>query len=288
MKKSYDSLVLSGGGSKGVVHLGVLEFCWQMGYLQNITRYFGVSVGSIISLFLILDYTPYSIFQLFFNKGIFNISGSFSAMIDIKSLGDRIIKLLNKKITRKTTFTDIYNLTKKHLYIIGCLAGEISEIETDDRMSIFSFLTTPDMPIIDAIEISCALPFIFTDKFYMNEKYIDGCFVNDLPIDVAYRLYPDSRILAVWLKSDGKMEYGFLNDIYRIVTIPMVQMQLLRNATVDLDNDSIDLIEVSVSGTGFSNLSPERKEQVELWGHGFRKAEKYYSDLFMDGWDLSF
>jgi predicted acylesterase/phospholipase RssA len=283
MDRNYETLVLSGGGSKGLVHLGTLEFVWQMGYLENIHNYWGVSIGSIISLFLVLGYTPYEVFRLFFQKGILRLgdaSDGFIGLMSIEAIGKRIIELLDFKITRKTTFKELYKLKNKPFNVIGCCKN----CEIDDKLQIFNHIKTPDMPVIDAIEISCALPFIFTEKIYNGYRYIDGCFVNDLPIDLAYK-NGDKSILAVWVKSDSKMAYTLLNDIYELLTIPMNQMQLLRNKDIPAE-----VIEINSPGAGFSDLNPERSRQVEMWGEGYRAAENYYieKDKEIEGWKLDF
>lgn len=270
------TLVLSGGGSKGVVHLGALEFCWQLGDLENIKNYWGVSVGSIISLFLILGYTPREIFEKFFKYGLLNITDlslDFSGLIKIQSLGNNIVKLIDSEFSRDTTFYQLYKKTNKKFTVIGTL----DKPEITERQVIFNYITTPDTKILEAIEISCALPYIFTDKIYDNEKYLDGCFVNELPVDIAFQ--EDENILAIWLKTE------IYEGIYRLLTIPMLQSQLLRNEKVK-DIDSVDIIEVEVSGLGILDLMPSRKDTVEMWGVGFRKAEDYYSKKMMDGWEF--
>jgi predicted acylesterase/phospholipase RssA len=281
MEKSYKTLVLSGGGSKGLVHLGTLEFLWQMGYLENINNYWGVSIGSIISLFLVFGYTPYEVFRLFFQKGILrfgDITTGYTGLMPIESIGTRIIELLDFKITRQTTFSELYKINNKTFNVIGCCRN----CELNDKLQVFNYKLTPDMPVIDAIEISCALPFIFTEKIYNDYRYIDGCFVNDLPIDLAYD-NGDKDILAVWVKSDGKMAYSILNDIYELLTIPMNQMQLIRNKNIP-----VELIEIDSPGSGFSDLNPDKKRQVEMWGEGYRAAENHYIEKNLNGWCLDF
>lgn len=289
MKTIYSTLVISGGGSKGLVHLGILEFVWQLGYLEKIKDIWGVSVGSIISLFLCLNYTPQEIFQIFFRQGILRLGDvtssiqNFIGLMNIESLGNRLLEILNYKINRTTTFKEFSKLTDKQLNIIGCCKDNY------DAQSIFNLEITPTMSVIDAIEISCALPFIFTEKIYNSKRFIDGCFANDLPVDLAYNSFKKkneefTKILAIWVKSDGNTDYSFLNDIYKLLTISMHQMQLLRNSIVP--KNKLDLIEVASSGLGFADLSPDRKKQVEMWGEGFRAAEDYYSKKFNDGWEI--
>ena len=282
--KNYKTLVLSGGGSKGFVHIGALEYCWQLNYLSPIKRYWGVSVGSILCLFLVLNYTPQEIFQLFYKYGLFHIYDidtstiQASALMHIESLGDRIIDLLKSDFNRSTTFKQLYKKTGKHLNIIGTKMGSL-----DDKLEHFNHKKTPEMSIIDAIEISCALPFIFTEKIYNNVKYIDGCFVNELPIDMA-EVTKSNKTLAIWIKSNNEQTSSLLNNIYNILTVSMNQLQYMRNKNVD--RKYTDVIEIVADGVGFSDLNPSKKRQVEMWGVGYRQTEEFYSKIFMNGWEM--
>ena len=50
MINTYQSLVLSGGGPKGIIQLGMLNVYHHLGELDNIQNYVGTSIGSVISL----------------------------------------------------------------------------------------------------------------------------------------------------------------------------------------------------------------------------------------------
>ena len=56
----YNTLVLSGGGIKGLLILGALQYLYETGKLQkkNIRKYIGTSIGAIINVLLIIGYEP--------------------------------------------------------------------------------------------------------------------------------------------------------------------------------------------------------------------------------------
>ena len=69
----FDTLVLSGGSSKGILILGALQYAQDNFLLNKINKYIGTSVGSIICFLLLIGYTPieimiYFIFYLNFNS----------------------------------------------------------------------------------------------------------------------------------------------------------------------------------------------------------------------------
>jgi hypothetical protein len=57
----YDTLVLSGGSSKGIIILGALQYLIDNYLISNIETYIGTSVGSIICYLLLIGYTPIEI-----------------------------------------------------------------------------------------------------------------------------------------------------------------------------------------------------------------------------------
>ena len=61
----YDTLVLPGGGIKGLILLGGVQYLIDNYYMKNIKNFVGTSIGSIIGYLLIIGYTPIEIFVYF-------------------------------------------------------------------------------------------------------------------------------------------------------------------------------------------------------------------------------
>ncbi len=57
VKKVKTNLVLSGGGIKGIAHLGALKALEDNNILQNITTFVGTSVGGWAATVLVMGYT---------------------------------------------------------------------------------------------------------------------------------------------------------------------------------------------------------------------------------------
>ena len=82
--KNYNTLVLSGGGLKGFSILGALQYLVDedKDHLLFLKKYYGVSVGAIICLLLIMQYQPKDILSEFIgnkclsdvNINIYNIN----------------------------------------------------------------------------------------------------------------------------------------------------------------------------------------------------------------------
>ena len=61
MSENYDTLVLSGGSSKGLVILGALQYGYDNYLLNEIETYIGTSAGAITCFLLAIGYSPLEI-----------------------------------------------------------------------------------------------------------------------------------------------------------------------------------------------------------------------------------
>jgi NTE family protein len=109
--------------------------------------------------------------------------------------GNYFLKLMESYIEQKTkdgrqagngraTFRDLVekyrDLHFKRLYVFG------SNL-TQQAVQKFSYETTPDVAVADAVRISMSIPFFFEARYYeqngSNDAYCDGGVLNNYPID---------------------------------------------------------------------------------------------------------
>jgi hypothetical protein len=173
-----ENLLLDSGGIFGYTIVGALKYLEENIDMSNIKKYLGSSIGSLISLMLILDYSINEIFQIAYKLDL-------KRLIDIKNNnildivnnygfddGKKLCKLIKIIIRSKTdndniTFKELYNFNGKELIIPGTnVSKKICEI--------FSMKTTPDMYVWEAIRISCSYPLVFQPYMYDNCYYVDG------------------------------------------------------------------------------------------------------------------
>lgn len=180
------NLVLSGGGVKGILHLGALKTLEEKTILKNIKNYGGASSGSIIALLICIGYTYNDIMIIFLKINIdkfYDISDIFEflniyGLINLDPLEKLLRVLLENKFKKKyLTFNELYNLTKKTLHVNSINLNTTKE-------TIFNYINTPDIDIIDACLASSSLPFIFPPKLINNEHYIDAFAVNNCPCNM--------------------------------------------------------------------------------------------------------
>lgn len=182
----YTTLVLSGGGAKGIIHLGVLQQYYEKKLLQDIKIGVGTSVGTIILYLLFIGYTPSEIFmesQLFDFQEFKDITDinigkllKNSGMINIDILIQKIDYLSVQKIGYSPSLSELYELTGKELIVT---TYNLTRGQSEYK----SYHTDPDINCLDAIRLSCNIPIVFYKCIYDKCVYIDGAFIDNFPIE---------------------------------------------------------------------------------------------------------
>ena len=156
-----ETLVFSGGGSRGFALLGAIKAIEEKNLKSDIKYTFGTSIGSLFGLLFTLynyqeiyskvysfsyeNYQSIDIINFFNNYGLDNFS-------KIKKFITSVLS--DSNISPDITFQEHFDKTGIVLIIDAvCLNTQSG--------TYFHYLAFPDMPIITAIEASMSLPFIF-------------------------------------------------------------------------------------------------------------------------------
>lgn len=294
IKKPLTRLVLSGGGPRGLGILGALHYIYEQGGLDNINEYWGTSIGSVLCLLLMIGYTPFEIFHQLFMMDYFTGGADLechdiwdtTAFCPIESLGDKIALFIRNKIgNRCWTFKKLYKKFHTKIHIIG---------SNTDTMSgeCFNVDTQPNMNVLDAIEISCDLPYIFTKKEYQGQRYVDGGFINNYPINLA----DDGQHGVLGICASGSMKMvgdDHIGWIYRLLHMPIMELQRLRleNLTpmcvhVELDIDTVSMLDMSPSKpVKIATFSQGYQQARTRWGGGVCAVVDPTIDETINGWE---
>ncbi|KKK89356.1 hypothetical protein LCGC14_2733930 [marine sediment metagenome] len=289
-------LVLSGGGPRGIALLGALHYVDENNGLQDIQEYWGTSVGSVISLLLLIGYTPFEAFHQFFMLEHFADPETFdiqsiletTALCPIEIFGQKVRHFVEKKLGEgmDPTFFDLYSQFGKKIHIIGANT-------TTMRGECFDIDSQPLMKIIDAIEISCALPYIFTKKQFNNQIYVDGGFINDYAINMADD--GEQYVLGICVFGDmSASRNDYIGWIYRLLYIPIMELHRERVSRL---SDKCTNVELTVDNISVIEMSPNRKKKIEVFSTGYQQARTILTEIEAlhiehkspgDGWDIDF
>lgn len=181
-------LVLSGGGPIMIQILAAIQELEHNKYLDrnDIETIYGTSAGAIVGVMISLDYdwqtlNDYIIkrpWQDVFPIKVQNILDAYTkkGIFDKKTIEKCFKPLLEaKNIPLDITMEDFYKLTEMHLHIY---AFEINEYKIED----ISHKTHPKLPLLTAIQMTCAIPVLMTPVFVDNKCFMDGGIACNYPL----------------------------------------------------------------------------------------------------------
>ena len=155
-------LVLSGGGTRGYAHMGVIQALKEKGIEPDIIS--GVSAGAIAGLFLAAGYEPYDIFQRLKNKGILNYT-----KVHLQKYGLLTLQGLSHELKNFISEENLEEL-EKPLYVAA------SDL-TEGSLTYFN-----KGPIEKIIMASASIPVLFSPVKINGSLYVDGGLFDNLPV----------------------------------------------------------------------------------------------------------
>lgn len=183
----FSSMVIAGGGLKIISTVGCIKYLEEIDALKYIKNYVGSSAGSMLCLALALNYTFQEMIE-FLAHNIYDKSvNSIDPMecLDILetfglSSGKNIEIMMQRMIYKKLkqndiTFIELAKITGKNF--VACVSNV-----SKHRSEYFCVDTKPNMSVVTAIKISCAVP-ILCQPFYIDDDlYLDGGIFNNFPL----------------------------------------------------------------------------------------------------------
>ena len=182
-------LIISGGGPTIIQTLGSLQYLYETEFIKvdNIQSIYATSAGAIIAVLMCLKFEWQTIFDYiimrpwnevfpinmssivdtYVNKGIFNITTFEKCM---KPLFDA------KDIACDITLLEFYEYSKVEIHFF---TFEINVFELVD----VSYKTHPDLSLLTALHMTCALPVIISPVCINGKCYIDGGIMVNYPLN---------------------------------------------------------------------------------------------------------
>ena len=288
---SYKRLIISGGGIKGIMALGVVDYLSENLYMDNISTFIGVSIGSVIATGLVLGYTSKELYDIFEN---INLSeNNFSFLNFLKNFGfhdcNDIVKLIiqaviSKGFKKNITFGELYTLTSKNLVIVSTNINRY-------RTEYFSHLTTPDMQVLSAIRLSINIPFYFNAVSYKDDFYIDGAMTDNFPVDPHYpdnTPFPDNQEKSIIIKIISKEILNYNNEKRHSITnfvsyaASIFQLVISLNDILrmkNVSNPNYHIICIDPRKVNIVDLDLGSDERKKIFLDGFNVAKESFKDL---------
>lgn len=197
MEKKKLGLVLSGGGTKGVAHAGVIKFLNEKNIEPEILAC--CSAGSIVGAMYAVGKSPEEILDFFHSVYFFNW----------RHFAFNKPGLVSSKIFRN------YLEPVFHDMAIGDLKKDVRIVATE-LVSGTQKIFEKDFKIIDAIIASCSIPGITTPYLVGDEMYSDGGVLNNFPADIIQ--HECEKMIGVFVSPPQEITVEHLNSIRAVVS----------------------------------------------------------------------
>lgn len=256
-------LVLSGGGTKGIAMMGGLTYLYNKGMLATVDTYIGTSIGAVVAAALVLGIHPKDLFEQHV------VHHTYEPSIDIAGLdtafglddGRGLLAWLCRFVPPGITFEDLFQKTGRTLVVV------VTNLNTR-RAEYWSHETVPAMEVVHALRVSCTVPLYFTAVPHEGMLYVDGCVVDNFPLQHA--LDRGGHVLGISFKRKPKASSvqwtleSFFGALLEATLSAEVQSR--RATVIELD------VGFSTNPLNF-NMTPEKRTNMFLKGY---KETKFF------------
>lgn len=284
---SYNTLVLGGGGVKGILELGALHYLYTHDPPildgSKLATYAGTSVGSMICLLLICGVTPMEIFDEIYKTDKFVGKLQYGnlaswGLFDLNVVMEHVKILMQKMVERETSplynYTgDVCDITLEELHErSGKLLRMVTTNVTRLQVEYLDYISTPHLRCIDAVKMSSNVPVVFKRLRYHGCYYVDGGLLDNYPVKCVD--VEGAKIYAICVSEfnsaerEGDDELGFIDYVNRIIFLPMWR-EIQRNREELHASCTQLMIDHSITSLDFG-LSQEQK--VTAFAVGYTAA----------------
>ena len=235
----FKKLALGAGGIKGILHLGALRELSKYQPLSFPDGIYGCSIGSIIA--------TYVSFNLPIDDKVIDLTKKYLSM-------DRVVpKLTFQQLTGALASKGVFDMNQFETVIseffcevgIDIRSKKIGDADmplyivasniTKGVPTIFS----KDVPIMDALKCSCAIPGVFKPQELYGQLYIDGgvfvpCLNSIAPDSLNLSLVKQRRVRITPKTVDSISPLTFMSDVYAMAINQML-INTKTETTVDLE-----------------------------------------------------
>lgn len=278
-KKQYDTLVLSGGATKGFGLVGSLQYLQDKRILPTIRKFIGTSIGAIIAYLVCIGYSPIEIMIISCQRKIFENLANIDVLNAMNGNGaisfhifqEILEKLTIEKIKKFITLSDLYNKFGKELV---CCTYNL----TLGKPEYISYKTHPDLNCLTALRMSANLPFFFETFVYDDYKYVDGGIADNFPIsqvtedDVALGIRT-KKILSTDPKK--KNEENILTQFVAILTVPIGRVEEIQ---ISYEKHT-DIISVPIPSYIATSLNLSNTEKFDLFSNGYETIKNFFASM---------
>jgi NTE family protein len=240
--KTKIGIGLSGGGTRGIAHIGVLQALEENGIFPDYIS--GASAGALVGSLYAAEYSPAEILDIFKDSSLaklFKLTVPTGGLIDNSYIDDMLKEYIpddSFEGLKRRLFISITNLSKGYSEIIG--SGPLHEV----------------------VVTSTSIPILFNYRKINGDIYADGGILNNLPIEPLDR--ECDLVIGVNVSPISKMDEfsGIMDVAYRTLDLAMWSNVQPRLKYCDV------VIEPNAENYGYFAL----KKADEIYQEGYEAA----------------
>lgn len=249
-RKPKYGIALSGGGARGLAHIGVLKALEENDIVPELIV--GTSIGAIVGAFYAGGMSPEKMLEIVENEDLGSI---FSFNLSIKN-GLSSLEKMRKNMEGLLPYKTFGRTPREFLVVVSNI--------TDGKEEIIS-----SGSIADAVVASATLPVIFKPIEIRGKVYVDGGLFNNLPVDILKnkcRFIIGSHVNHIDKNWTGKGLRSIAERCYRLA--------IFHNEIVKLDMCDLAIDPPEVMNYGLFDFSKAK----ELYDIGYGVTMKAIKD----------
>lgn len=263
-----NEIMLSGGGSKGIIYIGVLKALQDLENWKiinvNLKTIKGISIGSVVGLLIIIGYTYQELKSIIFKKKLKTLKKmKLGNLINGFGLdtGDKLIKWIMELMETKhcdinITMKELYEKYNKELIIIA------SDLKTNQQIH---WDKSCDKTVLDCIRCAITIPFVFT----LQEHYVDGAVLNNFPFEFKDNNY--GFVIKNKTKPFTEIQtlIDYIKSLYKLIR---------KRKTLEENQNEKNIIKI-YNDTSVIDFDLDTKTKMELIECGYKNTLEYFFNL---------
>jgi NTE family protein len=246
-------IALSGGGARGIAHIGVLQALEEFGIKPRVVS--GTSMGAIVGVLYAAGYSPKEMLKILverkFHKMI-NWHRPFSGLLDM----GRMLKVMDEMIGED----DFSSLKIPFYCAVTNLNSGQGEIKSEGKL-------------FQWVMASASIPVVFEPRIIDGQTYVDGGLLNNLPADTIRDKC--QVVIGVHVNHNGPEE-----EVKGLKTIAERAFRLGIAQNVEDSKRICDFVIEPPEARNFSTFDFNKAE--EIYKVGYKETEKQIMKLFED------
>lgn len=259
-----ETLVLSGGGMKGIVTLGAVAALRRAGALKHVKRVVGTSAGALVAAALalnrvsprLLDELASMRYEPDMDLGRLLVSYGLDSGRHLESW---IATLLGNE---SLTFEEVRR--RSGVDLVVCATNL-----TRRRAVYFAPDTTPDMDVGLALRMSCAIPLYFAAVSHEGDLYVDGAVSDNFPLEWARTNFDQTTVAGLCFKPVRGDPATTMQDYVAAV----VECATARRRP---DPNTDGVLHLDAAGTSTFDFGMPPRRLKKLYYTGFKQARLWH------------